>query len=62
MVGDEQVGVVTSGTLSPTLGKNIALGLLRSGLSTPGTKLEADLRGKRVSATVVPLPFYKRAK
>ena len=56
------VGEVTSGTLSPTLGKSIAMGYVSSGRTAPGTKLEVDLRGQAVAATVVPLPFYKRPK
>jgi aminomethyltransferase len=53
-------GVVTSGTLSPTLERNIAMGLLESPLTTPGTAVEIDIRGARVPARVVSLPFYKR--
>ncbi len=56
------VGTVTSGTQSPTLGKNIAMGLLRADLSAPGTQLAVDIRGATTPATVVPLPFYKRSK
>ncbi len=56
----EQVGLVTSGTQSPTLGKNIAMALLRSDRAGLGQRLEVDIRGTRSPATVVPLPFYKR--
>jgi aminomethyltransferase len=56
------VGEVTSGTQSPTLEKNIAMGLLKRELNVPGTQLEIDIRGHRTGATVVPLPFYKRPK
>lgn len=58
----EAVGVVTSGTQSPTLGKNIAMGLLKPELSQPGARLDIDIRGNVTPATVIPLPFYKRAK
>ena len=57
---DQQVGHVTSGTFSPTLQKSIAMGYIESELSTPGTEIEVDIRGKREPATVVELPFYKR--
>lgn len=57
-----EVGVVTSGTQSPTLDKNIAMGLLRTDLAVPGTRLEIDIRGNRSPAQVVPLPFYKLKK
>ncbi len=59
-VGDEQVGQVTSGTQSPTLGKNIAMALVRANLAAAGTQLAVDIRGHRSPAKVVPLPFYKR--
>ncbi len=59
---DRQVGVVTSGTLSPTLGKGIALALVESPAAARGTVLEVDIRGARKPATVVARAFYKRAK
>ena len=55
-------GVITSGTLSPTLGRNIAMGLVRTDLSEPGTEFEIDIRGKMTAAKVVPVPFYKKPK
>ena len=58
----QEVGLITSGTRSPTLGKNIAMGLLATNLSELGTRLEVDIRGHTCDATVVPLPFYKKPK
>lgn len=55
--GDRQVGVLTSGGFSPTLGHPIAMAYVESALSVPGTRLEIDVRGKRLAATVVPTPF-----
>ena len=55
-----QVGVVTSGTMSPTLSKSIAMGFVPPTLAAPGTTLAIEIRGKPVPAEVVPLPFYKR--
>lgn len=60
--GERQVGVVTSGAPSPTLEKVIAMGYLDTPLCEPGRRVELDLRGSRVSAVVVKLPFYKRPK
>ncbi len=56
----EPVGIVTSGTRSPTLGASIAMAYVPTKLSAPGTMLEVDIRGTRELATVVPLPFNKR--
>ncbi len=56
------VGMVTSGTMSPTLQKVIAMGFVDTQLSEPGTELEVDIRGKKTGAKIVPLPFYKRTK
>ncbi len=58
----QEVGVITSGTQSPTLGKNIAMGLLAAPLSQPGTKVEIDIRGTKTAASVVALPFYRLPK
>jgi aminomethyltransferase len=54
------VGEVTSGTLSPTLGKSIALAYVDANLTAEGTELQADLKGTANPAKVVKLPFYKR--
>ena len=51
---------MTSGTFSPTLEKTIAMAYVRAGFAEPGTDVEVEIRGKRESATVVTLPFYKR--
>jgi len=57
-----QIGRVTSGTMSPTLGRVIAMGFVPPTLREPGTQVEMDLRGTCVPAHIVPLPFYRRAK
>jgi aminomethyltransferase len=53
-------GVITSGTLSPTLRQAIAMAYVPTEAATPGTMLEVGIRGTRVDAEVVPLPFYRR--
>jgi aminomethyltransferase len=60
--GGDEVGVVTSGTLSPTLEKSVAMAYVDSGRLTAGDPLAVDMRGATVACTVVPLPFYKRAQ
>jgi len=57
---DEQVGVITSGALSPTLGYPVAMAYVDRAVSEVGTELSIDVRGSHVAATVVALPFYKR--
>ena len=62
MPGDgADAGVVTSGAPSPTLGMPIAMGYLPPADTEVGTMVEVAIRGSRVDAEVVPLPFYKRA-
>lgn len=55
-----QVGEITSGLLSPTLGHPIALAYVDRDRSQVGTKLDVDLRGKPQPYEIVNLPFYKR--
>ncbi len=55
------VGEVTSGTFGPTVQKSIAMGYVDTDLAAEGTKLSVDLKGTLNAATVVRLPFYKRA-
>lgn len=57
MRGDTQVGTVTSGGFSPSLEAPIAMGFVAPEYASQATELEIDVRGKRLSATVVPLPF-----
>ncbi len=56
------IGRVTSGSPSPTLGKNIGLAYVPRALAKSGTPLVVDIRGKRVEAVVVKTPFYKRPR
>jgi aminomethyltransferase len=53
----QRVGAVTSGTFSPTLRQNIAMGYVPVALSEPGQRLSVELRGKPAGAEVVRLPF-----
>jgi aminomethyltransferase len=57
---DLKIGVVTSGTQSPTLNKNIGLALIDSSYTEIGTEVFVQIRNKQVKAKVVPIPFYKR--
>ena len=55
--GDEQVGTVTSGGFSPSLGHPIAMAYVKARYAPHGTQLETDVRGKRLPARVAPMPF-----
>ncbi|MGN6446228.1 glycine cleavage system aminomethyltransferase GcvT [Amnibacterium sp.] len=58
LAGDREVGVVTSGALSPTLGHPIAMAFVDR--DAVGAELAIDVRGTRLPVTTVPLPFYSR--
>ena len=58
----ESIGVVTSGSPSPTLGKNIALAYVPPASAAVGTILYVEIRGQKCRAQVVATPFYKRQK
>lgn len=60
--GDKEIGIVTSGTQSPTLGKNLGLALIDIDYTALDSLVEVEVRNKKLQAKVVPTPFYKRAK
>lgn len=57
--GEERIGFTTSGTHCPYLQGAYAMAIIDQTHTQPGTLLEVDVRGRRVAAEVVPLPFYK---
>jgi aminomethyltransferase len=61
-LGDEEIGRVCSGSISPTIETNIGSAYVRLGLDEAGRELEMDIRGKRQPVTVVELPFYNRKR
>ncbi|NJN64782.1 MAG: glycine cleavage system aminomethyltransferase GcvT [Acidobacteria bacterium] len=61
-VRDEHVGHVSSGTFSPTLEKAIGMAYVPASMAAAGTEFEIDVRGKRLRAITIPMPFYKRPK
>lgn len=58
-VGDRCIGTVTSGTMSPTLNEAVAMALIDAEYLTQ-TEFELDVRGRKLHAVKVPMPFYKR--
>ncbi|HSL20896.1 MAG TPA: glycine cleavage system aminomethyltransferase GcvT [Vicinamibacterales bacterium] len=61
-VDGQKAGYVTSGTQTPHLKKAIGMAYLPIARTEPGTEFEIDVRGRRLRARVVPLPFYKRPR
>ncbi len=59
-VGDAAIGQTTSGTHAPYLGYPIAMALVDIAHSEIGTKVNVTVRGRKIEAEIVPLPFYKR--
>jgi aminomethyltransferase len=57
---DQEIGIVTSGTMSPMLGVGIGMGYVPVDHATAGSKIMIQIRKKQVPATVVKLPFYKK--
>ena len=55
----KEVGILTSGTVSPSLGYGVALGYVPAELASEGTSLEVDARGRRLTAVVTRPPFFK---
>ncbi|MEI6241571.1 MAG: glycine cleavage system aminomethyltransferase GcvT [Planctomycetia bacterium] len=59
--GDREIGVVTSGSLAPSLGQSVAMAMLDRSAAAPGTAVDVLVRDTRQPARVTPLPFYRRA-
>jgi aminomethyltransferase len=55
--GDKEVGVITSGGFAPSVDAPIAMGYVPPALAAPGTRLAADVRGKRIPIIVTAMPF-----
>ncbi len=53
------IGMVTSGTMNPSMGKGIGLGYVKTTHAKLGEKIQIQIRKKTVTATIVKTPFYK---
>ena len=60
--GGKEIGIVTSGTFSPTLNKAIGLAFVDMAYSAPDTEITVAIRDTMTAAKIVKLPFYKRSK
>ena len=61
LMGGRQVGMVTSGAPSPTLGVPVAMAMVHPSAAAIGTVLDIDVRGRSETMTVTALPLYSRA-
>ena len=61
-VGEEKIGHTSSGTFSPLLKTSIAMALIDKKYADIGTVVEVDVRGRRLKAEVVEMPFYSRKR
>ncbi|MCB1024504.1 MAG: glycine cleavage system aminomethyltransferase GcvT [Acidobacteria bacterium] len=61
-INGEKVGQVTSGSPAPYLKKNIGLAFVPIEFANVGQEIKIDVRGRHITAEIVPTPFYKRQK
>ena len=54
---DNKIGILTSGTHSPTLKESIAMGYISTNYFEEGTGIQINVRGRNIAAQIVPLPF-----
>jgi aminomethyltransferase len=54
------IGIVTSGTMAPSLGKGIGMGYVKTEFASEGSEIFIQIRNNKVAAKVVKLPFYKK--
>ncbi|MBK0399432.1 glycine cleavage system aminomethyltransferase GcvT [Limibaculum sp. M0105] len=63
--GGDSIGIVTSGGFGPSLGAPVAMGYVPAGLAAEGTRVFAEVRGRRLALSVAPMPFvpngYKKS-
>ena len=59
-VDNELVGTITSGTMSPSLGKGIGLGYVNTPYTEAGVELQIDIRGNKKDCVIIKPPFYKK--
>ncbi|WP_110943483.1 glycine cleavage system aminomethyltransferase GcvT [Virgibacillus senegalensis] len=59
--GEEEIGFITTGTQSPTLKRNVGLGLIKTAHAVVGEEVTVQVRKRLLKAKIVPTPFYKRS-
>jgi aminomethyltransferase len=58
--GGNNIGIVTSGTMAPSLGKGIGMGYVTKEFAAEGSEIYIQIRNNRVKSKVVKMPFYKK--
>jgi aminomethyltransferase len=58
--GETQIGTVTSGGFAPSVGQPVAMAYVEASHAVDGKALEIEVRGRRLAATVVPMPFQRK--
>jgi len=58
--GGRPVGTITSGGFAPSVGAPVAMGYVAAAHAADGSAVEIEVRGKRLAATVVPMPFWQK--
>lgn len=56
----KEIGRSTSGTKTPTVNRALGMALVQTAFSKPGTKILAEVRGRKIACEVTKMPFYKR--
>ena len=59
-IGERQIGITTSGTYAPYLKKALAMALVDIDYAKHGVQIEAEVRGRRIPARIIDLPFIKK--
>jgi aminomethyltransferase len=62
LTGNQRIGRVTSGTFAPFLQRSIGMGYVPLEMTTPGARVDIEVRGRPMQARLVRLPFYRRPK
>ena len=57
---DKEIGIFTSGTMSPSIGKGIGIGYVDTNFSSIGQNVFVDIRGRQKKGVIVKSPFYKK--
>jgi len=55
-----EIGIVTSGTMAPTVGKGIGMGYVATAFAAVDSTIYIQIRNNKVAAKVVKMPFYKK--